>query len=131
MKKLIQQLVLFGVVGVVTLIIDTSVTYMLYNFVHLQAFLASGVGFLSGFFFNFPMNRKRVFNHSTDDRFSLRTQIALYAALSAFNLIATSAAVAGLVNLNLLKIQHAKIIITAACAVWNFLAFRLVIFSNK
>ena len=126
MKKLIQQLVLFGVVGVVTLIIDTSVTYMLYNFVHLQAFLASGIGFLSGFFFNFPMNRKRVFNHSTDDRFSLRTQIALYAAL-----IATSAAVAGLVNLNLLKIQHAKIIITAACAVWNFLAFRLVIFSKK
>ncbi len=131
MKKLIQQLVLFGVVGVVTLIIDTSVTYMLYNFVHLQAFLASGIGFLSGFFFNFPMNRKKVFHHSEDDRFSLHAQIILYAALSIFNLIATSAAVAGLVGLNLLKIQYAKIIVTAIFAVWNFLVFRLFIFSKK
>lgn len=131
MKKLIQQIVLFGVVGGVTLVIDTSVTYVLYNFAHLPAFLASGIGFLSAFFFNFPMNRKKVFHHSADDRFSLRTQIILYAALSIFNLIATSAAVAGLVGLNLLKIQYAKIIVTAIFAVWNFLVFRLFIFSKK
>ena len=131
MKKLIHQIVLFGVVGGVTLVIDTSVTYVLYNFDHLPAFLASGIGFLSAFFFNFPMNRKKVFHHSVDDRFSLHTQIILYAALSIFNLIATSAAVAGLVGLNLLKIQYAKIIVTAIFAIWNFLVFRLFIFSKK
>ena len=131
MKKLVVQIFLFGIVGITTLLVDTLVTSILYYIVHLPAFMASGVGFLSGFCVNFPLNRKQVFNHSEDDRVSLKAQIYLYASLSIFNLIATSMAVDVLVSTNMLEIQWAKIITTVVFAIWNFLVFKLFIFSKK
>lgn len=131
MKKLVIQILLFGIVGVTTLAVDTLVTSILYYIAKMPAFMASGVGFLSGFCVNFPMNRKQVFNHSKDDRFSLKTQIYLYALLSIFNLIATSMMVDVLVKTNILEIQWAKIITTVVLAIWNFLVFKLFIFSKK
>mgnify|MGYP000161293389 CR=1 FL=1 len=131
MKKLVIQMLLFGIVGVTTLAVDTLVTSILYYIAKMPAFMASGVGFLSGFCVNFPMNRKQVFNHSKDDRFSLKTQIYLYALLSVFNLIATSMMVDVLVKTNILEIQWAKIITTVLFAIWNFLVFKLFIFSKK
>lgn len=131
MVKTIRQIVFFGIVGVITLIVDVTVTYALFHFAHFPAFLASGVGFLSGFLFNFPMNRKQVFRHNDNDRFSLKAQIILYATLSVFNLFATSMAVDALVSSDILPIQTAKIVITALFAIWNFLVFKLFIFSKK
>lgn len=131
MRKLVVQIFLFGIVGVATLLVDTLVTSILYYIAHLPAFTASGIGFLSGFCVNFPLNRKQVFNHSEDDRFSLKTQIYLYASLSIFNLIATSMTVDVLVSTNMLEIQWAKIVTTVVFAIWNFLVFKLFIFSKK
>lgn len=131
MKKLIVQIVLFGIVGVTTLAVDTLVTSVLYYMAKIPAFMASGIGFLSGFCVNFPMNRKQVFNHSEDDRFSLKSQICLYALLSFFNLMATSMTVDLLVKMNILEIQWAKIVTTIIFAIWNFLVFKLFIFSKK
>ena len=124
-------MLLFGIVGVTTLAVDTLVTSILYYIAKMPAFMASGIGFLSGFCVNFPMNRKQVFNHSKDDRFSLKTQIYLYALLSIFNLIATSMMVDVLVKTNILEIQWAKIITTVVFAIWNFLVFKSFIFSKK
>ena len=131
MKKLVIQILLFGIVGMATLAVDTLVTSILYYIAKMPAFMASGIGFLSGFCVNFPMNRKQVFNHSKDDRFSLKAQIYLYALLSIFNLIATSMMVDVLVKTNILEIQWAKIITTVVFAIWNFLVFKLFIFSKK
>ena len=113
------KIFLFLVVGGITLLIDASISYILYHNIHLPAFLASGIGFLSGFVFNFPVNRKKVFNHSQYDRFSLRSQIILYAVI-----------IATLVNSSILDIQWAKVIVTAVFAIWNFLVFNLFIFSK-
>ena len=125
------KIFLFLVVGGITLLIDTSISYILYHNIHLPAFLASGIGFLSGFVFNFPVNRKKVFNHSQYDRFSLKIQITLYTLLSLFNLVATSSIIATLVNSNVLDIQWAKVVVTAVFAIWNFLVFNLFIFSKN
>ena len=125
------KIFLFLVVGGITLLIDTSISYILYHNIHLTAFLASGIGFLSGFIFNFPVNRKKVFNHSQYDRFSLKIQITLYTLLSLFNLVATSSIIATLVNSNVLDIQWAKVVVTAVFAIWNFLVFNLFIFSKN
>ena len=131
MRKLVVQIFLFGIVGITTLLIDALVTSTFYYIAHLPAFMASGIGFLSGFCVNFPLNRKQVFNHSEDDRFSLKIQIYLYASLSIFNLIATSMTVDVLVSTNMLEIQWAKIVTTVVFAIWNFLVFKLFIFSKK
>ena len=125
------KIFLFLVVGGITLLIDASISYILYHNIHLPAFLASGIGFLSGFVFNFPVNRKKVFNHSQYDRFSLKIQITLYTLLSLFNLVATSSIIATLVNSNVLDIQWAKVVVTAVFAIWNFLVFNLFIFSKN
>jgi putative flippase GtrA len=128
-SKHIKQVIFFGVVGVVTLLIDLAVTTSLYHLLHFPPYLASGIGFLSGFFFNFPMNRKKVFHHSELDRFSLRTQIAQYIGLCIFNLFMTGILTQLLVHSGV-EIAIAKILITAVIAVWNFLLFKLYIFSK-
>lgn len=129
-KDTILQVVLFLGVGVITFVIDVGATSILYNFVHTPAYLASACGFLLGFFFSFPMNRKKVFKHSKNDRYTLRTQVALYLLLCLFNLVATSVLVDVAVNGVGMWIEVAKIIVTAIIAVWNFLLFKLVIFSK-
>lgn len=122
---------MFGAVGVITLGIDVGVSTFLYNVTHLPAYLASAIGFLSGFFFNFPMNRKKVFHHSSKDRFSLHAQVGMYVVLCVFNLVVTSLLVEGMVRSGLLEIQYAKIVVTVLIAIWNFLLFKLVIFSKN
>lgn len=134
MKKysgLIKQIALFGIVGVITLGIDITVTTSLYNLLHFPAYLASAIGFMSGFFFNFPINRKKVFHHSDKDRFSLHAQVIMYISLSLFNLFATSALVEIIVSTDIAEIQYAKIFVTALIAIWNFLLFKLFIFSKR
>lgn len=130
-RKTITQITLFLIVGVATLLIDVVVTSISYTVLHMPAAFASAIGFLSGFFFNFPMNRKKVFHHADNDKFSLQVQIVQYATLSVFNLVATSLAVGFLADSGILTIQYAKIIITAVFAVWNFLVFKFVVFSKK
>lgn len=122
---------LFGFVGVGTLLVDVGVTKLLYSSFGFSAVLSSAIGFLSGFFFNFPMNRKKVFHHADNDRFSLRAQVMQYVALSIFNLVATSFAVGFLTDTGIVAIQYAKVIVTAVFAVWNFVLFKFLIFSKK
>lgn len=129
-SRLIKQVVFFGFVGVVSLSIDLTVTVALFNVLHLQAYLASGIGFLSAFFFNFPMNRKRVFKHTKYDRFALKTQIIFYASLSVFNLFTTSFLVQIFVASGFVSITVAKIIVTIMIAIWNFIMFKTFIFSK-
>lgn len=127
---LLKQIAFFGLIGIVTLGIDIGVSSALFYVVQLPAYLASGAGFLSGFFFNFPMNRKKVFNHSVNDRFDLRTQIILYILLCIFNLVTTSFLVGVMVGANM-PIQYAKIIVTVLIAFWNFVLFKTIIFSKR
>ena len=129
-KKNITQIALFLVVGGVTFLIDLAVTTSLYSLLHLPAYLASAIGFLSGFFFNFPMNRKKVFKHSIHDRFGIKQQIGLYALLSVFNLFATSLIVEILVTIGI-DIGISKIAVTILIAIWNFLIFKFFVFSKR
>lgn len=130
-SKIVKQLFLFGVVGGISFLIDFLVTTTLYNFFHAPPFLAGTIGFLSAFFFNFPVNRKHVFNHSVYDRFSMKTQMVMYMLLSLFNLLITGVLMQVIVGSGTLKIGPAKVIITALIAAWNFVLFRFVIFSKR
>lgn len=130
MKKNIRQLFIFGIVGIITLLVDVGVTSTLFYFGGLPPYLASAIGFLSGFAVNFPLNRKQVFNHTAEDKFSLKSQIILYGILSCFNLFATSFFVEFLVGFDIMAIQYAKLIVTAIFAIWNFVIFKTVIFSK-
>src|SRR5689334_15314845 len=122
-RPIIGQMTFFVIVGVVTLGIDVLMTAFCFYILKFPAYLASSVGFLSGFFFNFPMNRKKVFRHESKDRFSLKTQVFFYISLSLFNLLFTSFVVQILVDVGI-AIQYAKVIVTAIIAAWNFVLFK-------
>ncbi|MEO5949044.1 MAG: GtrA family protein [Candidatus Saccharimonas sp.] len=126
----IKQIILFGIVGVISLVIDTSVTWFLYEIIAVPVAIASIVGFFSAFAFNFPVNRKRVFHHTDNDRYALHVQIALYAALLFFNAGFTAVAAYLLVKGGL-SIVATKILLTALIAIWNFLLFRYVVFAKQ
>lgn len=130
-RKTMAQVFFFGLVGVVSLLIDVGITKYLYSLLGMPAYLASAFGFLSGFLFNFPMNRSRVFRHTNKSRFVLRNQVIMFLSLSLFNLVFTSFFVDTLVRLNLLDIVYAKILATAIIATWNFTIFKWVIFSKS
>jgi len=129
-SKLAKQLFLFGIVGGASFLIDLGVTVFLYNIVHFPPYLAGTIGFLSAFFFNFPINRKHVFHHTHMDRFSLRTQIIFYISLSLFNLFVTGVLIQLLVGTGLLLIAYAKIVTTGLIAMWNFIIFKKFVFSK-
>jgi putative flippase GtrA len=130
-SKLIKQIFFFGVVGGISFLIDLSVTTALYTYAHFPAYLAGILGFLSSFFFNFPINRKHVFQHTKYDRFSLKIQMILFASLCVFNLLATGLFIEVLVNYIHIPISISKILITGVIAVWNFVLFKTFIFSKK
>jgi putative flippase GtrA len=129
-RKLVNQIIFFGLVGAGSFLIDVIVTLFLFHTVGLSAFFASALGFLSAFFFNFPMNRKKVFHHTDNDRFSLRTQATFYTLLCIFNLFATSYLVEVFVSHEIIEIQYAKVLTTLLIAVWNFILFKFLIFSK-
>jgi putative flippase GtrA len=88
------------------------------------------IGFLSAFFFNFPVNRKHVFNHSDKDNLSLKMQIGLYVALSVFNIFMTGLLMQLTVASGLLDISVAKVGVTALIAAWNFVLYKTFIFAK-
>jgi putative flippase GtrA len=130
-KDFYKQVFFFGIVGIITVLIDLVVTVFLYDVVGLSAFFSSSIGFLSGFFFNFPMNRKKVFRHTEFDRFSLKNQAVLYTILCVFNLFMTGFMADLLVSKEILDISTAKLFTTGVIAVWNFIIFKFVIFSKN
>lgn len=130
-SKLLKQSILFVLVGLGSLIIDIIVTTFLFEVIHFPAYLAGIAGFLSAFFFNFPINRKHVFHHSSQDRFSLKMQVVLYISLSLFNIMVTGVFMQLMMGWNLFPIGLAKIFTTGTISIWNFLIFRFLIFSKK
>ena len=127
---LLKQVLFFVAVGILTLAIDVGVSTALYSFLHFPAFLASAFGFLSGFFFGFPVNKKKVFHHTKDDRYNLKKQVSFYWILLVFNLIVTSLLVELLVSLSIIEIQYAKVLVTVLIASWNFIIYKIFIFSK-
>lgn len=129
-SKFLKQVFLFGIVGGVSFLIDVLVTSILFRMLGAPAYLAGSIGFMAAFLFNFPINRKHVFNHTKYDRFSLRTQIAMYATLSICNLFITAVCMHLLTVNHAVGVEYAKAATTLMIAVWNFLIFRFFVFSK-
>lgn len=125
------QMFLFGVVGITSMLIDIVITTFFYRVVSFTPFFASTMGYLSGFLYNFPLNRHKVFRHSDKDKFSLKAQLSMVFVLSFINLVVGSGIVHILVSQDILDISIAKALTTVLIALWNFLIFKFLIFSKN
>ena len=127
---LLKQIVRFLVVGIITFLIDLFVTYTSYYLLNYEyAGFCSALGFISGFIFNYTVNKKYVFTISGNRRFSTQHQIVMFAGLAIFNLIISSVMVGYFVDHLLFNIIICKVVMTALIATWNFILLKKVIFS--
>jgi putative flippase GtrA len=130
-KNALKQLVSYGIVGLASFCIDVSLTTAAYDVLRVSPFAAGVVGFVAGFLFGFPVNRKHVFDHTKHDKYSLRTQVTAYAGLCGANLLITGTLTQLLVEDARLRIFVAKVCVTALIAVWNFFILKYLVFSKR
>ena len=114
-SKTSSLIVKFVIVGIATLILDTTVTTLLYKHGHLPAGVASAIGFTSGFLVNFIGNRGVVFKSVEGYHFKRKSQILMYVVLVFFNLAFTSLMTEVLVSRAGVKHYYSKNLPWGAC----------------
>lgn len=130
MKKLIEQLMKFGVVGVIAFIIDVGVMNLLMRFLHMPNVAASTISFIVSLIFNYLASMKYVFKHRDD--MARWMEMLIFLLSSVIGLLINDAIIAvstlGMAA-DAIVTQHAvyvlrtnagKLVATVVVAVWNF-----------
>lgn len=88
MKQLIQQVIKFGIVGVIATLIDWSIFYSLYNLTKMDYLLAKTIAFGISTIFNYYLSMKYVFvsKFSSQER---HKEFQLFVGLSILGLLLT------------------------------------------
>lgn len=131
MKKLIEQLVKFGIVGVIAAVIDFGVLNILVAAFHMNNVVASTISFLVSLAFNYWASMKYVFKRRADMARWMEGSIFLAAAVVGLGIndLIIWASTLGMVA-NAAVAQHAmyvlrtnigKIVATVVVAIWNFI----------
>lgn len=129
-RFLTDRIVRYLVVGGLLFIFDFVCSLFFYYVLHLDPGIASGTGFLLGFLIGFTLNKKVVFLHNSNSRFSVRVQVTLYLLLALLNLIVSASLVHKLVRYGF-RIEYVKIFVTGAIAGWNYIILGRYIFGLK
>lgn len=129
MKKLIEQLLKFGVVGVLATVIDFGVMIALVELVGLSPAIAAGFSFVVSLVFNYLASMKYVFTRRED--ISRVREFAIFLALSVIGLglnelimLAGEALFAG-IGIDYSKGPYyvgVKILATGIVMCWNFVS---------
>lgn len=121
MKKLIEQILKFGVVGIIATVIDFGVLYILSQPLGLDPVLSAGISFCVSLVFNYVASMRYVFTHRED--MSRSREFVIFLVLSliglAINEAIMAAGVAVLGN-SALAVMGTKVLATAIVMVWNF-----------
>lgn len=129
-RKLIEQLMKFGVVGVIAAVIDFGVLNLLVGVFHMHNVIAGTISFLVSLVFNYLASMKFVFKHRED--MARWMEILIFVGASLIGLF-INAAIIWLstygMNRDAFISQHAeyllrtnvgKIVATVVVAIWNF-----------
>lgn len=123
MKKLIEQILKFGVVGIIATVIDFGVLYVLSQPLGLDPVLSAGISFCVSLVFNYVASMRYVFTHRED--ISRSREFVIFLVLSliglAINEAIMAAGVAVLGN-SALAVMGTKVLATAIVMVWNFVS---------
>jgi putative flippase GtrA len=129
-KKLIEQLVKFGLVGVVAFVIDEVIMNLLI-FVHTNNVVASTVSFLISLAFNYWASMKYVFKHREDMARWMEALIFLVSAIIGLGInewiiwMSTlgmpADAITAQHGVYILRSNIGKLVATVVVAIWNFI----------
>lgn len=123
MKKLIEQILKFGVVGIIATVIDFGVLYVLSQALGMDPVISAGISFCVSLVFNYVASMRYVFTHRED--MSRSREFVIFLVLSiiglAINEAIMAAGVAVLGN-SALAVMGTKVLATAIVMVWNFVS---------
>jgi putative flippase GtrA len=129
-RKLIEQLMKFGIVGVVAFIIDWGILNALVWGLHMHNVLAGTVSFLISLVFNYLASMKYVFKHRED--MARWMEILIFFAAAAIGLFINDAilwistygmnhdAYVSQSTQYVLRTNAGKLVATAVVMIWNF-----------
>ena len=122
MKKLVVQILRFGVVGVLAFIVDYGILYFLTEYVHLYYLLSSIISFLISLVVNYILSIKWVFDVQKKQTVK---DVIIFAVLSTIGLLINSLVMYLSVELFSIYYMIGKIIATFIVMVWNFITRKI------
>lgn len=123
MRKLIEQILKFGVVGIVAFLIDYGVLMLLSQLLGMDPVLSAGISFCVSVVFNYVASMRFVFTHRDD--MSRQREFVIFIVLSVIGLIINELCmIAGVSVLgdSALAVTATKVFATAVVMVWNFVS---------
>lgn len=124
MKKLVVQILRFGVVGVLAFIVDYGILYLLTEHVHLYYLLSSIISFLISLVVNYILSIKWVFDVQKKQTVK---DVVIFAILSTIGLLINSLVMYLSVELFSIYYMIGKIIATFIVMVWNFITRKIFV----
>lgn len=123
MKKLMEQIMRFGIVGVIAFVIDYTVLLLLTEVVGIHYLISSAVAFLVSVIFNYILSITYVFE--TDKSKSKGVQFGLFAVMSAGGLGINQLMMWLVSDVMFVPYQLSKFLATAVVMVYNFVTRKL------
>ena len=123
MQRLIQQIMKFGIVGVLAFIIDYGLMVALTELVGLVPVASATVSFIVSVVFNYVASMRFVFSHKED--MSKQREFVIFVVLSVIGLLINDGLMWAGTELVAIDYRIVKIGATAVVMVWNFVTRKL------
>ena len=123
MRKLIEQIMKFGVVGVIAFVIDFGVMVFLTEVFGIDPVISATVSFIISVIFNYAARMRYVFSHR--EGMSRTREFIIFVVLSAIGLGINDLLIWAGTDLASFDYRLVKIFATAVVMVWNFVTRKI------
>ena len=123
MKRLIAQIMKFGVVGIIAFVIDYGLLIFLTEVFGIDYLVSATISFTVSVVFNYLASMRYVFAHR--EGLSRRREFAIFVVLSIIGLVINNVCLWLGVDLLGIDYRISKIVVTAIVMVWNFVTRKL------
>lgn len=120
MRRLIEQIVKFGIVGVIATVLDFGMMNLLYYGLGLPVVVANTGGFVVGVIFNYLASMRYVFSHK--EGMSRTREFVTFVVLSVIGLLISDGIVWLLAEQVGLEANLSKVFATCVTMVYNFIS---------
>ncbi|WP_191024579.1 GtrA family protein [Clostridium butyricum] len=123
MKNLINQIIKFGIVGVLAFLIDYVLLFVLVEYLGMYYLISSAISFTVSVVFNYICSMKFVFARRDD--ISKKKEFIVFLILSIVGLLINQAMMWIMVEKLLIYYMISKIIVTGIVMIWNFISRKI------
>lgn len=123
MRKLIEQIMKFGVVGAIAFVIDFGVMVFLTEVFGIDPVISATVSFIISVIFNYAASMRYVFSHR--EGMSRTREFVIFVVLSAIGLGINDLLIWAGTDLASFDYRLVKIFATAVVMIWNFVTRKI------